>query len=73
MSNDLVFTTLFQGELVALNLKTGAIVYKKKLPDTTNSTIAIAGDTVLVPAAGVKAFKQSGVPQLVAYTVAGTR
>ena len=38
------------GELIALNRSTGAIVYQQKLPAETNSPIAIAGNTVLVPA-----------------------
>jgi outer membrane protein assembly factor BamB len=71
VSNDLVFTTLYTGELVALNRATGAIAYQAKLPTTTNSPIAIAGNTVLVPAGGgTGAVKGSGGnPQLVAYTV----
>jgi alcohol dehydrogenase (cytochrome c) len=69
VSNDLVFTTLLNGTLLALNRRTGAIVYHRKLPTTTNSPIAIAGDTVIVPAGGItgKAFSQN--PQVVAYTV----
>ena len=37
VSNDLVFTTLFNGTLLALNRATGAIVYQRKLPTSTNS------------------------------------
>ena len=71
VSNDLVFTTLYNGELIALNRSTGAIVYRKVLPDSTNSPIAVAGNTVLVPAGGpaTSAKGGSGSPQLVAYTV----
>src|SRR3984893_3976964 len=39
VSNDLVLTTLDNGELIALNRSTGAIVYRQKLPTTTNSPI----------------------------------
>jgi alcohol dehydrogenase (cytochrome c) len=67
VSNNLVFTTLFQGELLGFNRSTGAIVYQGKLPDTTNSTIAIAGNTVIVLAGGPKAEGQSGVSKIVAY------
>ena len=52
VSNDLVFTTLYNGVLVALNRRTGAIVYRRQLPTSTNSPIAIAGNTVIVPAGG---------------------
>ena len=70
VSNDLVFTTLVNGELLALNRSTGAIVLQRKLPTTTNAPIAIAGNTVLVPAGGPgTAAKGGGKPQLVAYTV----
>ncbi len=70
VANNLVFTTLVTGELIALNRTTGAIVYQHALPTTTNSPIAIAGNTVLVPAGGpgTKA-KGGGNPQLVAYSV----
>ena len=70
VSNDLVLTTLYNGELIALNRATGAIVYQRKLPTSTNSPIAIAGNAVLVPAGGPKtAATGGGNPQLVAYTV----
>jgi outer membrane protein assembly factor BamB len=71
VSNDLVFTTLENGELIALNRSTGAIVYQRKLPTTTNSPIAVAGNAILVPAGAPGASAKGGVPspQLVAYTV----
>jgi outer membrane protein assembly factor BamB len=69
VSNDLLFTTLVNGTLIALNRHTGKIVYEHKLPTTANSPIAIAGGTVLVPAGGVTAKRTSKDPQVVAYTV----
>jgi len=69
VSNDLVFTTLFHGALIALNRSTGAIVFRRQLPTSANSPIAIAGNTVIVPAGGAKTGKASGNPQVVAYTV----
>jgi outer membrane protein assembly factor BamB len=71
VSNDLVFTTLVTGELIALNRSSGAIVYQRKLPTTTNSPIAIAGNAILVPAGapGKSAKPSLGSAQLVAYTV----
>ena len=70
VSNDLVFTTLYNGELLALNRSTGAIVYQRKLPTSTNSAIAVAGNAVLVPAGAPKTSAAGGgSPQLVAYTV----
>ncbi len=69
VSNDLVFTTLVNGTLLALNRHTGTIVYQRKLPTSTNSPIAIANHTVLVPAGGITGKARSRNPQLLAYTV----
>jgi len=71
VSGDLVFTTLINGTLLALNSTTGAIVYRHQLPASTNAPIAIAGNTVLVPLGALKISKTKprGTPQLVAYTV----
>jgi alcohol dehydrogenase (cytochrome c) len=68
VSNDLVFTTLFNGVLIALNRNTGRIVFRRHLPTSANSPIAIAGNTVLVPAGGPVTSTAGGNPQLVAYT-----
>jgi outer membrane protein assembly factor BamB len=71
VSNDLLFTTLFDGELIALNRDTGAIVYRLNLPTTTNAPIAIAGNAVIIPAGGPQTTSKhtGGKPQLVVYTV----
>ncbi len=69
VSNDLVFTTLYNGVLIALNRKTGAIVFRRQLPTSTNSPIAIAGNTLIVPAGGPVAITRGGSPQVVAYTI----
>ena len=70
VSNDLVFTTLYTGVLIALNRDTGAIVYEHKLPTSANAPIAIAGNTILVPAGGPNLFgPKGGSPQLAVYTV----
>jgi alcohol dehydrogenase (cytochrome c) len=71
VSNDLVFTTLYNGVLIAFNRDTGAIVYQHKLPTSVNSPIAVFGNTVLIPAGGPAVSKsdKGGHPQLVAYTI----
>jgi alcohol dehydrogenase (cytochrome c) len=71
VSNDLVFATLVNGTLIALNRATGAIVYRKALPTTTNAPLAVFGNTVLVPAGGPETSAKGGGgnPQLVAYTL----
>ncbi len=67
VSNDLVFTTLYDGVLIAFDRSTGAVVYRHQLPTSTNSPIAIVGNTVIVPAGGPVTGKGSGDPQIVAY------
>ncbi len=69
VSHDLVLTTLYNGVLIALNRTTGAVVYRRQLPTSTNSPIAIAGNTVIVPAGGPVTRTGGGDPQVVAYTV----
>jgi outer membrane protein assembly factor BamB len=70
VSNDLVFTTLYNGSLIALNRATGAIVYRHSLPAATNAPIAIAGNAIIVPAGGSTVLGgKGGSPQLVAYAV----
>ncbi len=69
VSNDLVFTTLFRGVLVALNASTGAVVHLQKLPTSTNAPIAIAGNMIVVPAGGPTTSIGGGNPQVVAYSV----
>ena len=60
---------LNHGVLVALNRSTGAIVFRRQLPPSANAPIAIAGNTVIVPAGGPMTGKASGSgnPQVVAW------
>jgi alcohol dehydrogenase (cytochrome c) len=75
VSNDLVFSTLYDGELIALNRTTGAIVYRHQLPTSTNAPLVIAGNTVIVSAGGpltgglLGGSSGGGKAQVVAYTV----
>jgi alcohol dehydrogenase (cytochrome c) len=68
VSNDLVFTTLYNGVLIALDRRSGTIVYRRQLPTSANSPIAIAANTVIVPAGGPKTRTGGGDPRVVAYT-----
>jgi alcohol dehydrogenase (cytochrome c) len=68
VSHDLLFTTLYNGVLIAFDRETGAVVYRHRLPTSTNSPIAVAGNTVIVPAGGPTTRTGRGAPQLVAYT-----
>jgi alcohol dehydrogenase (cytochrome c) len=67
VSNNLLFTTLLSGKLLALNLATGAIVFTEQLPHSTNAPIAIAGNTVIIPAGAPKYGEGKGPSQIVAY------
>ena len=71
VSNDLVFTTLYNGVLIAFNTDTGAIVFRRQLPTSTNAPITVFANTVLVPAGGPQTSASAGGrnSQLVAYTV----
>jgi alcohol dehydrogenase (cytochrome c) len=68
VSNDLLFTTLENGTLIALNRSTGAIVFQQKLPATTNAPIAVTANAVLVPAGGPGTSATDNA-QLVAYSI----
>jgi outer membrane protein assembly factor BamB/plastocyanin len=50
VANDLLFTTLFDGRLIAHSLQDGSEVWSTKLPAGTNSPVAIAGDRVVTAA-----------------------
>jgi alcohol dehydrogenase (cytochrome c) len=72
VAGDLVFTTLYTGQLVAFNRTTGAVVYRHALPTSANAPIAVFGNTVLVPCGGPATSPSGGGgghPQVVAYTV----
>ena len=65
VSHDLVFTTTFDGYLVALARKDGHLVWRQKLPAFTNAPIAIVGDT-LVTAASYPGGKGQ-TPEVIAF------
>jgi mono/diheme cytochrome c family protein len=47
LSNDVVFTTTFDGTVWALSAKTGDVLWSKKLPAGTNTPVSISGDTLI--------------------------
>ena len=67
MTNDLVFTTTFNGKLIAMNRSTGKIVWQQQLPAGTNAPVAIDGDT-LVTAASYRDGKGQKA-EIVAYSL----
>jgi mono/diheme cytochrome c family protein len=50
VSNDLVFTTTFDGTLLAISRDDGEIVWQQKLAGGTNAPLAIQGDTLITAA-----------------------
>ena len=50
VSNDLVLTTTFTGELMALSRQDGSVVWTAQLPAGSNATLAIVGNTLLAGA-----------------------
>jgi outer membrane protein assembly factor BamB len=70
VTNDLVFTTTFSGQLLAFNRTTGAIVWKSQLPAGSNASVSIDGD-MLVTAAGYPLGKNQK-PEIVAYKLGAT-
>ena len=50
VSNDLVFTTTFDGTLLALSRDDGEIVWQQQLAGGTNAPLAIQGDTLITAA-----------------------
>jgi outer membrane protein assembly factor BamB/mono/diheme cytochrome c family protein len=69
VSNDLVFTTLYDGTIVALSREDGSILWEEKLPGGTNSPLVIERATLIainsVPTGSAK-------PQIVAYRLGAT-
>ena len=67
VSNDLVWTTTFDGTLWALNKSTGAAVWHTKLPAGTNAGLAIDGNTVVLGAGFPEGAGQK--PTFIAYRI----
>jgi outer membrane protein assembly factor BamB len=65
ISNDLVFSTILTGEVVALSRKNGTIDWTAHLPAGSNATLAIAG-SMLLAGAGIP-LTPAQRPMVVAY------
>jgi outer membrane protein assembly factor BamB len=69
ISNDLVFTTTYNGRVIAFSRATGKIVWQGKLPSGTNSPLVIQGNT-LIAAASLGAGTSK--PQIDAWQLPGS-
>jgi len=65
VTNDVVFTTTFDGYVRAFSTKTGKPLWEQQLPSGINTGVTVHDDTVLAPA-GI-ATQQGQAPALVAY------
>jgi outer membrane protein assembly factor BamB/mono/diheme cytochrome c family protein len=63
VSNDMVFTTLYDGTVVGVSRKSGQILWEEKLPGGSNSPLVIEGDTLIA----INSVPGSEGPQIVAY------
>ena len=50
VSNDLVFTTTFDGKLIAVNRDSGSVFWEKQMSAGTNANVAIVGGTLITAA-----------------------
>jgi outer membrane protein assembly factor BamB len=65
VTNDVVFTTTFGGQVWALSTKTGKALWHAQLAAGTNAPVAIAGDTVIT--AGSFPLTRTQTAEIVAY------
>ena len=70
VTNDVVFTTTFHGDLYALNAATGAILFTTPLSAGTNAPVAIDGDYVIAGAGAPLSARQQSM--IIAYKLGGT-
>ncbi len=70
VTNDVLFTTTYNGHLYALNTKTGAILLNKPLSAFTNAPVAIDGNYVIT--AGGFPLSKTQDPLIIAYKLGGT-
>jgi mono/diheme cytochrome c family protein len=67
VTNDTVFTTMFNGKLIGMDTKTGKIVWQQQLSAGTNSPVAIDGDTLVTAASFPDGKGQTA--EIVAYSL----
>ena len=70
VTNDVVFTTTFHGDLYALDATTGAIVFKTPLSAGTNAPVAVDGDYLIAGAGATLSSTQRNL--IIAYKLGAT-
>ena len=67
VTNDMVFTTMFNGKLIGMDTKTGKIIWQQQLSADTNAPVAIDGDTLVTVASFPSGKGQKA--EMVAYSL----
>jgi uncharacterized cupredoxin-like copper-binding protein len=67
VTNDLVFTTTYNGKVMAFSRSNGAIVWQKQLPAGTNAPVSVNGDTLITVASFPQGKGQKA--EIVAYSL----
>jgi outer membrane protein assembly factor BamB len=70
VTNNVVLTTTFHGDLYALNAATGAIAFKTPLTAGSNAPVAVDGDYVIAGAGAPLSARQR--PMIIAYKLGAT-
>ena len=70
VTNDVVFTTTFKGDLYALDAATGAILFKTPLSAGSNAPVAVDGDYVIAGAGAALSSTQRDM--IIAYKLGAT-
>src|ERR1700733_9207893 len=70
VTNDVVFTTTFNGDLYALDATTGAIVFKTPMSAGSNAPVAVDGDYVIAGAGAALSSTQRNM--IIAYKLGAT-
>ena len=70
VTNDVVFTTTFKGDLYALDATTGAILFKTPMSAGTNAPVAVDGDYVIAGAGEALSSTQRNM--IIAYKLGAT-
>ncbi len=70
VTNGVVFTTTFKGDLYALDATTGAILYKTPLSAGSNAPVAVDGDYVIAGAGAALSSKERDM--IIAYRLGAT-
>ena len=70
VTNDVVFTTTFKGDLYALDATSGAILFKTAMSAGTNAPVAVDGDYVIAGAGAALSSTQRNM--IIAYKLGAT-